>query len=324
MRIAMESCCPSLGMLLLVVGVVAEDTPGFVCKESGLACSVRNSERCWRSSDCFLHSPPLAPQDVQMAARRGTTGGRLLGKRGKGGAGAPDGRGGKGGSGAGRGGVGIRGRSSGRAGSTKGGSAGGAKVARRGSSSIGGSKGGSGWGIGAAKGLFGVGAVPVFMPEEDPSRLMRHTPPYGYRFGSHSMAQLLVKRANATLPRQRKLGTCAVVGSSGTLLSHALGKEIDEHQSVIRINGAPLNSRFASHTGMKTTVRFFASPHAASDFRFHEEKQYIDETVFVVCDRPFVYSCQNVLFARRKDRWHNINPVFYAAVRRSLPTCNSL
>eukprot|EP00966_Prymnesium_polylepis_P068360 1588130-Prymnesium_polylepis.1 len=39
-------------------------------------------------------------------------------------------------------------------------------------------------------------------------------------------------------------------------------------------------------------------------------------TMLVVCDRPYVYSCQNVLFATRKPRWHNINPIFYAAVRR--------
>ena len=61
----------------------------------------------------------------------------------------------------------------------------------------------------------------------------------------------------------------------------------------------------------------FASPHAASDYHFHEEKKFPkSQTTLVVCDRPYVYSCQNVLFATRKLKWHNINPIFYAAVRR--------
>ena len=61
----------------------------------------------------------------------------------------------------------------------------------------------------------------------------------------------------------------------------------------------------------------FASPHAASDYHFKEEREFPrGETMLVVCDRPYVYSCQNVLFATRKPRWHNVNPVFYAAVRR--------
>lgn len=61
----------------------------------------------------------------------------------------------------------------------------------------------------------------------------------------------------------------------------------------------------------------FASPHAKSDFNFHEEKKFpFNQTKLVVCDRPYVYSCQNVLFATRKLKWHGINPIFYAAVRR--------
>lgn len=38
--------------------------------------------------------------------------------------------------------------------------------------------------------------------------------------------------------------------------------------------------------------------------------------LLALCDRPFVYSCQNVLYASIKPRWHGINPIFYAAVRR--------
>ena len=43
---------------------------------------------------------------------------------------------------------------------------------------------------------------------------------------------------------------------------------------------------------------------------------YPNQTMLVLCDRPYVYSCQNVLFARRKPQLHNINPRFYERVRR--------
>eukprot|EP00966_Prymnesium_polylepis_P209157 4845314-Prymnesium_polylepis.1 len=44
--------------------------------------------------------------------------------------------------------------------------------------------------------------VPLFMIEESPERLMRHKPPYGYRFGRMSMDDLLRRRKNATLPKR--------------------------------------------------------------------------------------------------------------------------
>ncbi|KAL3921754.1 MAG: hypothetical protein SGPRY_004798, partial [Prymnesium sp.] len=87
--------------------------------------------------------------------------------------------------------------------------------------------------------------VPLFMLEEDAGRLMRHKPPYGYRFGTFREQDLQAKRRNATLPERRKFGSCAVVGSSGTLLRRKLGGEIDAHDSVIRINAAPLIPRCA-------------------------------------------------------------------------------
>ena len=158
------------------------------------------------------------------------------------------------------------------------------------------------------------------MADEEPARLMKHTPPYGYRFGAGTRAfrldELHAKRLNATLPDVRRFGSCAVVGSSGTLLHHRLGREIDAHDAVIRVNGAPLGARFAPVVGTRTTWRLFSSPHAASDYSFHEERAFPNQTLLVLCDRPYVYSCQNVMFARRKPLLHNINPRFYEAIRR--------
>ena len=178
--------------------------------------------------------------------------------------------------------------------------------------------------VGAAKRAGGQGRsiseIPVFMLEEEPARLMKHAPPYGYKFGAGKRAfrpdELEAKRKNATLPAIRAFGSCAVVGSSGSLLHHRFGAEIDSHDAVFRVNAAPLDKTVASVAGTRTTWRLFSSPHASSDFSFHEERLYPNQTTLVLCDRPFVYSCQNVMFARRKPNMHNINPRFYEAVRR--------
>lgn len=160
--------------------------------------------------------------------------------------------------------------------------------------------------------------VPLFMKEESEEKLMRHAPPYGFKFGTFSVGELRAKRANATMPAVRKYDSCAVVGSSGTLLLAELGSEIDAHSAVWRINGGRAHPDFAAVAGMRTTIRVFSSPHAASDWSFKEQQLYPNTTVLVVCDRPFVYSCQNVLYATPKPTWHGINPIFYAAVRRTV------
>ena len=162
-------------------------------------------------------------------------------------------------------------------------------------------------------GLFG--GAPLFMLEESAERLMRAAPPYGFKFQSHRADELAAKRANATLPAVRAWPSCAVVGSSGTLLHRSLGREIDAHAAVFRVNSAP-TKRHAAHAGARTTVRVMASPHAASASTFHEAARFPNATFYVVCDRPYVYSCHNVLYASRKPRWHQVNPLFYAAVRR--------
>ena len=51
-------------------------------------------------------------------------------------------------------------------------------------------------------------------------------------------------------PSQR-VDSCAVVGSSASLLSHHHGPGIDEHELVLRINTAPV-AGFESHVGSRT------------------------------------------------------------------------
>ena len=96
--------------------------------------------------------------------------------------------------------------------------------------------------------LFGT--VPLFMREEDPARLMRHAPPYGFKFGSFVPATLERMRANATIPEQAMLGSCAVVGSSGTLLQH---REPWPH-------GGRMAVGWRSHGGITTPLRHRVRP----------------------------------------------------------------
>ena len=51
--------------------------------------------------------------------------------------------------------------------------------------------------------------------------------------------QLVLPSKPPFWPRQFR--TCAVVGNSGDLLKTEFGKEIDEHDAVIRDNEAPVN-----------------------------------------------------------------------------------
>eukprot|EP00899_Mesostigma_viride_P019523 jgi/Mesvir1/27572/Mv07317-RA.1 len=52
----------------------------------------------------------------------------------------------------------------------------------------------------------------------------------------------------------RRAGSCAVVGNSGSLLLYALGRAIDAHDLVIRLNVAPTKG-FQRHVGGRTTFR---------------------------------------------------------------------
>eukprot|EP00873_Tetraselmis_striata_P035973 jgi/Tetstr1/456237/TSEL_042999.t1 len=56
------------------------------------------------------------------------------------------------------------------------------------------------------------------------------------------------------LPDLFDFSTCAVVGSSSTLLQSEQGKEIDAHSFVMRFNQAPTR-RFERHVGSKTSLR---------------------------------------------------------------------
>jgi len=60
----------------------------------------------------------------------------------------------------------------------------------------------------------------------------------------------------------RPYATCAVVGSSGSLLSAERGAEIDAHSMVMRFNDAPTKG-FSIYVGSKTTYRLCTAPSAS-------------------------------------------------------------
>jgi hypothetical protein len=162
-------------------------------------------------------------------------------------------------------------------------------------------------------------STPIFLADEDPAKLMRHAPPFGFKFGHGSKAfpleRLLGFQRNATTPARRKFSSCAVVGNSGTLRLRELGEEIDRHEAVLRINHAPAphsaaGQKLVQYSGTRTTWRVVTSRW------FDEERRDPAQRLLVLCDRPFVYSCQNLLFENGpKALAHNINPRFYARVR---------
>lgn len=166
----------------------------------------------------------------------------------------------------------------------------------------------------AASRIFGD--TPVFFKAEKPETLMQHAPPFGYKFQTFDIERLRLFQANATQPAVQRFGSCAVVGNSGTLLHRRLGAEIDAHDAVLRVNHAPLahakeGEPYVPHAGKRTTWRVVTSRW------FAEAAKDPEQRLLVLCDRPFLYSCQNLLFeAGPKPNAHNINPRFYAAMRQ--------
>eukprot|EP00241_Pyramimonas_parkeae_P015510 CAMPEP_0114283928 /NCGR_PEP_ID=MMETSP0059-20121206/4374_1 /TAXON_ID=36894 /ORGANISM="Pyramimonas parkeae, Strain CCMP726" /LENGTH=573 /DNA_ID=CAMNT_0001404711 /DNA_START=46 /DNA_END=1767 /DNA_ORIENTATION=- len=82
---------------------------------------------------------------------------------------------------------------------------------------------------------------------------------------SFPQADMVLQRYN--------FSTCAVVGSSGSLMNASFGRAIDSHETVLRINQAPTNNKFHKHVGSKTTFRLINTRWANKygDQKFLEE-----------------------------------------------------
>ncbi|ELK28655.1 Beta-galactoside alpha-2,6-sialyltransferase 1 [Myotis davidii] len=81
-------------------------------------------------------------------------------------------------------------------------------------------------------------------------------------------------------------GRCAVVSSAGSMKSSQLGKEIDDHDAVLRFNGAP-TANFQQDVGMKTTIRLMNSQLVTTEQNFLTNSLY-NEGILIVWD-PSIY-----------------------------------
>lgn len=81
-------------------------------------------------------------------------------------------------------------------------------------------------------------------------------------------------------------GRCAVVSSAGSLKFSQLGKEIDDHDAVLRLNGAP-TANFQQDVGMKTTIRLMNSQLVTTEKNFLKDSLY-NEGILIVWD-PSIY-----------------------------------
>jgi hypothetical protein len=70
--------------------------------------------------------------------------------------------------------------------------------------------------------------------------------------------------------------TCAVVGSSGLMISSGLGKQIDAHDAVVRLNQAPCQPRYQPDVGARTTLRILNKRWTAIYGRHHPELMHVD------------------------------------------------
>ena len=119
-------------------------------------------------------------------------------------------------------------------------------------------------------------------------------PPVGN--STAALCELFFERlAHATVDAPRRFGTCAVVGSGGTLSGSGSGEAIDAHDAVIRFNGAPIES-FAADVGRRTTVWVVAGMHLIQPARVKPP-----QLVALYCSNAWLGSCHfGLLAARRK------------------------
>lgn len=100
--------------------------------------------------------------------------------------------------------------------------------------------------------------------------------------------------------------SCAVVGTSGMLLTQKHGDWIDKHDIVLRINFAPLHS-FERHVGMHTTARVMQMETFSNDPQYQavlrkETRDYGGVPRIVSCHPPFDGRCTKRRFAQVFNR----------------------
>eukprot|EP00740_Mantoniella_antarctica_P009658 CAMPEP_0181382978 /NCGR_PEP_ID=MMETSP1106-20121128/21078_1 /TAXON_ID=81844 /ORGANISM="Mantoniella antarctica, Strain SL-175" /LENGTH=423 /DNA_ID=CAMNT_0023502535 /DNA_START=89 /DNA_END=1361 /DNA_ORIENTATION=- len=113
------------------------------------------------------------------------------------------------------------------------------------------------------------------------------------------------------LPAMADFSTCAVVGSSGSLLDRRLGVEIESHTAVFRANDAP-TAGFEAHVGRKTTLRVQNIAYCGFRERTTElTVHYTDHRrahVGAVCTAPHIKRISPRMLAYSKAYWTRARP----------------
>lgn len=93
--------------------------------------------------------------------------------------------------------------------------------------------------------------------------------------------------------------TCAVVSSAGSILRSSLGKEIDSHDAVLRLNAAPIQG-YHMDVGTKTTIRIVNSQVLANpEHRFGKNSLY--KNITLVAWDPAPYSADLKKWYQKPD-----------------------
>ena len=89
--------------------------------------------------------------------------------------------------------------------------------------------------------------------------------------------------------------SCAIVGNSGLLLRSRLGKEIDEHDLVIRCNLSPIGG-WEEVVGSKTSLRVMSTFSLQTTIK-HHRRRLAEQRNATICPRYMLYA--NSLWGRR-------------------------
>ena len=89
----------------------------------------------------------------------------------------------------------------------------------------------------------------------------------------------------------RSWGSCAVVGSSAVLLTATHGARIDAHDTVIRMNEAPIEG-FERHAGSRTTHRVWGCQHLPD---FGRRWTLASENIVIYCPVDWVGACWKLI-----------------------------
>ena len=120
----------------------------------------------------------------------------------------------------------------------------------------------------------------------------------GLRYVLREAVSLRARLTQPQQPQPLRFGTCAVVGSSGSLMLDRFGGEIDAHDVVIRFNSAPVLG-YEEIAGSKTTVRLLNSQAMISVLRrcsplgtcAWNRTCCAEELVVINSGRPEIVSC---------------------------------